>query len=74
MIEEKTDYDYASTAQVGSVITPEPLDLEDALVIPPEEFPAYENELDGAEVHIMDEVVAAASNEDEPEANPLKTA
>ncbi|MBB99330.1 MAG: MFS transporter [Rhodobacteraceae bacterium] len=72
--EEKTDYDYASTAQVGSVITPEPLDLEDALVIPPEEFPAYENELDGAEVHIMDEVVAAASNEDEPEANPLKTA
>ena len=56
------------------MITPEPLDLEDALVIPPEEFPAYENELDGAEVHIMDEVVAAASNEDEPEANPLKTA
>ncbi len=40
--EEKTDFEYATTAQMGAVITPEPLDTEDRDVIPPEEFPAYE--------------------------------
>lgn len=45
--EEKTDYEYASTAQMGAVITPEPLDVDDRDVVPPEEFPAYEDQLDG---------------------------
>jgi len=44
--EEKTDFEYASTAQVGSVISPEPLDWEtEEYVIPPEEFPAYEDDI-----------------------------
>lgn len=55
--DEKTDFEYASTAQVGSVISPEPLDAEaEEYVIPPEEFPAYEDDIynfdqseDGAE-------------------------
>lgn len=41
-VEEKTDFDYAASAQVGTVLSPEPLDLEDPSVIPPEEFPAYD--------------------------------
>lgn len=44
--DEKTDFEYASTAQVGSVISPEPLDWEtEEYVIPPEEFPAYEDDI-----------------------------
>jgi len=44
--DEKTDFEYASTAQVGSVISPEPLDVEaEEYVIPPEEFPAYEDDI-----------------------------
>ncbi|MEM5584386.1 MFS transporter [Roseibium sp. AS2] len=44
--EEKTDFEYTSTAQVGSVISPEPLDWEtEEYVIPPEEFPAYEDDI-----------------------------
>lgn len=44
--EEKTDFEYAATAQVGSVISPEPLDAEaEEYVIPPEEFPAYEDDI-----------------------------
>jgi MFS family permease len=44
--EEKTDFEYTSTAQVGSVISPEPLDAEaEEYVIPPEEFPAYEDDI-----------------------------
>lgn len=44
--EEKTDFEYAATAQVGSVISPEPLDVEaEEYVIPPEEFPAYEDDI-----------------------------
>lgn len=41
-VEDKTDFDYAASAQVGTVLSPEPLDLEDPSVIPPEEFPAYD--------------------------------
>ncbi len=44
--EEKTDFEYAATAQVGSVISPEPLDAEaEEYVISPEEFPAYEDDI-----------------------------
>jgi len=44
--DEKTDFEYTSTAQVGSVISPEPLDWEtEEYVIPPEEFPAYEDDI-----------------------------
>ncbi|NRG19698.1 MFS transporter [Rhizobiales bacterium] len=39
---DRTDYEYATTAQLGAIITPDPLDVEDPNVIPPEEFPAYE--------------------------------
>ncbi|WFE88817.1 MFS transporter [Roseibium porphyridii] len=43
---EKTDFEYASTAQVGTVISSEPLDAEaEEYVIPPEEFPAYEDDI-----------------------------
>ncbi|WP_186398458.1 MFS transporter [Stappia sp. P2PMeth1] len=52
-IEEKTDFDYAASAQVGTVLSPEPLDLEDPSVIPPEEFPAYD--------HVSDDLTGAAS-------------
>ena len=41
--EEKTDFEYAATAQVGAVVSPEPLDVEAANVIAPEEFPAYDD-------------------------------
>jgi len=44
--DEKTDFEYAATAQVGTVISPEPLDVEsEEYVIPPEEFPAYEDDI-----------------------------
>lgn len=44
--DEKTDFEYAATAQVGSVISPEPLDAEtEEYVISPEEFPAYEDDI-----------------------------
>ncbi|WP_209016977.1 MFS transporter [Roseibium aggregatum] len=44
--DEKTDFEYASTAQVGTVISAEPLNAEDEeYVIPPEEFPAYEDDI-----------------------------
>lgn len=43
--EEKIDFEYAATAQVGSVISPEPLDVDADNVIPPEEFPAYEDSI-----------------------------
>ncbi|WP_299811341.1 MFS transporter [uncultured Roseibium sp.] len=44
--EEKTDFEYASTAQVGSVISAEPLDAdEEEYVISPEDFPAYEDDI-----------------------------
>lgn len=44
--EEKTDFEYASTAQVGSVISAEPLDAAaEEYVIAPEDFPAYEDDI-----------------------------
>jgi MFS family permease len=44
--EEKTDFEYAATAQVGTVISTEELDAEaEEYVIPPEEFPAYEDDI-----------------------------
>lgn len=43
--EDKTDFEYSTTAQVGTIITPEPLDVEADNVIPPEEFPAYEDDI-----------------------------
>ncbi|MFD1695167.1 MFS transporter [Roseibium aestuarii] len=43
--DEKVDFEYAATAQVGAVISPEPLDVDAPNVIPPEEFPAYENDI-----------------------------
>lgn len=44
--DEKTDFEYAATAQVGTVISPEPLDADaEEYVIPPEEFPAYEDDI-----------------------------
>ncbi|MFS8180465.1 MFS transporter [Pseudovibrio denitrificans] len=41
---EKTDFEYGATSNMGAVLTPDPLDIEDPYVIPPEEFPAYEQE------------------------------
>ncbi|GGB51505.1 MFS transporter [Roseibium aquae] len=43
--DDKTDFEYSTTAQVGSVITPEPLDVDADNVVPPEEFPAYEDDI-----------------------------
>ncbi|WP_150524392.1 MFS transporter [Roseibium sediminis] len=43
--EDKTDFEYATTAQVGTIITSEPLDVEADNVIPPEDFPAYEDDI-----------------------------
>ncbi|MCX2723708.1 MFS transporter [Roseibium salinum] len=44
--EEKTEFGYASTAQVGSVISAEPLDADaEEYVISPEDFPAYEHDI-----------------------------
>lgn len=60
--DEKTDFEYAATAQVGTVISPEPLDAEaEEYVIPPEEFPAYEDDIYNFE--------AAADGEDNSEEN-----
>lgn len=60
--EEKTDFEYAATAQVGTVISSEALDAEnEEYVIPPEEFPAYEDDIynfdtsgDGSEADTSD--------------------
>jgi len=50
--DEKTDFEYAATAQVGTVISPEPLVAEDEeYVISPEEFPAYEDDIYNFESH-----------------------
>ncbi|MAA97936.1 MAG: MFS transporter [Stappia sp.] len=73
-LEEKTDFDYASTAQVGSVLTPDPLDIEDPQVISPEEFPAYETDPEADENLVQEETFATAEDEEETgddEAAPL---
>ncbi|POF34836.1 MFS transporter [Roseibium marinum] len=57
---EKTDFEYASTAQVGSVISAEPLDAdEEEYVISPEDFPAYEDD-----IYNFDHASTAAEGED----------
>lgn len=75
-VEDKTDFDYAASAQVGTVLTPEPLDLEDPDVIPPEEFPAYdyERDADGSEeaAPVMEEHFVTASDANAPDA-PAET-
>ncbi|MEM9629988.1 MAG: MFS transporter [Pseudomonadota bacterium] len=54
--DEKTDFEYAATAQVGTVISPEPLDAEaEEYVIPPEEFPAYEDDIYNFDTQSADE-------------------
>jgi len=66
--EEKLDFEYASTAQVGSVISPDPLDVEDRYVIPPEEFPAYEDAAYSAESEdITEEVIDYDASQEEAE-------
>lgn len=65
-LEEKTDFDYASTAQVGSVLTPEPLDIEDPQVISPEEFPAYDIDPEADETLIQEETFTTAEEAEEP--------
>ena len=56
--EDKYEFEYAATAQVGSVISPEPLDIEAENVIPPEEFPAYEDPIYNPEAQeITEEVI-----------------
>ncbi|WP_068318831.1 MFS transporter [Polycladidibacter hongkongensis] len=43
--DDKTDFEIATVSGVGTAVMPEPLDVEDPNVIPPEEFPAYESEV-----------------------------
>lgn len=67
--EDKTDFEFAATAQVGAVVSPEPLDIEAANVIAPEEFPAYDDLAHSQETDtITEEVVGpdqGANSEDE---------
>ncbi|MEH0071677.1 MFS transporter [Pannonibacter sp. Pt2-lr] len=69
--DEKTDFEYAATAQVGSVIAPDPLDTDDPLIIPPEEFPAYDTQaFDPAEPGVTEENVPGAGQDtDSPDAH-----
>ncbi|MEP4032878.1 MFS transporter [Roseibium polysiphoniae] len=73
--EEKFDFEYAATAQVGTVMSPEPLDVDAPNVIPPEEFPAYDDEIYNTETDtITEEVVAYEDLEDAAaEQEPGKT-
>lgn len=71
--DEKTDFEYAATAQVGTVISPEPLDAEaEEYVIPPEEFPAYEDDIYNFDASSDDEkddgdsAGGGTSSEDDP--------
>ena len=68
--EEKTDFEYASTAQVGSVISAEPLDAAaEEYVIAPEDFPAYEDDIYNFESSSDAEAGAEAEAEAEAEEN-----
>lgn len=71
--EEKTDFEYAATAQVGTVISSEALDAEnEEYVIPPEEFPAYEDGIYNFETSEDDETETAeqdAAQADETDAD-----
>ncbi|GHB21279.1 MFS transporter [Pseudovibrio japonicus] len=51
---EKTEFEYGATSNMGAVLTPDPLDVEDPYVIPPEEFPAYEQDEGIAEEEVGD--------------------
>ncbi|WP_122519472.1 MFS transporter [Pannonibacter phragmitetus] len=63
---DKTGFEYAATAQVGSVIAPDPLDTADPLIIPPEEFPAYDTQaFDPAEPGVTEENVPGAGQDTE---------
>ncbi|MCA1297866.1 MFS transporter [Stappia indica] len=65
--EEKTDFDYAASAQLGNVLSPEPLDVEDPYVIPPEEFPAYELDTALEDGAVVEEYwPTSETDEDEP--------
>lgn len=67
--EDKYDFEYAATAQIGSVISPEPLDVDAENVIPPEEFPAYEDPIYDPEAHeITEEVIVHEDTPEEDEA------
>ncbi len=75
--EDKYDFEYAATAQIGSVMSPEPLDVDADNVIPPEEFPAYEDPIYDPETpEITEEVIVPEDglghghgHHSEPEAN-----
>jgi hypothetical protein len=68
--EEKTDFEYASTAQVGSVISAEPLDAAaEEYVIAPEDFPAYEDDIYNFETSTE----ADTNSEDAAPAEPAGT-
>jgi len=73
--EEKFDFEYAATAQVGTVMSPEPLDVDAPNVIPPEEFPAYDDEIYNAETDTITEEVVAYEDLEEAaaEEEPRKT-
>ncbi|MTH96115.1 MFS transporter [Roseibium sp. RKSG952] len=63
--DEKTDFEYAATAQVGTVISPEPLDVDADNVIPPEEFPAYDDPIYSPEAEeITEEVILVDDGDD----------
>ncbi|SDQ82234.1 MFS transporter [Pseudovibrio sp. Tun.PSC04-5.I4] len=63
---EKTDFEYGATSNMGAVLTPDPLDMEDPYVIPPEEFPAYEP-VEG----MASEEVGDLPNRNDEEESPL---
>ncbi len=78
--EEKTDFEYASTAQVGSVISAEPLDAAaEEYVIAPEDFPAYEDDIynfessSDAEAEENNASVEGTETEEAPDATADKT-
>jgi MFS family permease len=62
--EEKVDFEYAASAQVGTVISPEPLDIDAPYVIPPEEFPAYDDEIYSPETDVITEEVITSEERD----------
>lgn len=62
--EEKTGFEFAATAQVGAVVSPEPLDVEAPNVIPPEEFPAYEDMAHSPETDTITEEFLPAEQSD----------
>ncbi|KZL14148.1 MFS transporter [Pseudovibrio sp. Ad26] len=65
---EKTDFEYGATSNMGAVLTPDPLDIEDPYVIPPEEFPAYEQD-EG----MASEEVGDLPNRNDEDENPPTT-